>query len=201
MARMARIVAPGMAHHPTQRGSRRMETFLCDDDYGMYLALMKTWCARHQVRIQAYCLMPNHVHLIAVPETPDGLSRAIGEAHRRYTRHINFREGWRGYLWQGRFASFVMDEDHLLAALRYVELNPVRAGLVDKLGDWPWSSAHAHLTGGADPLLSDMADMIDYIGDWEAYLALDIEEAQLCSASSTWPHGTAFRQRTIHSAT
>ena len=70
-----------------------METFLCEDDYGVYLGLMKTWCDRHRVRIQAYCLMPNHVHLIAVPETLDGLSRAIGEAHRRYTRHINFREG------------------------------------------------------------------------------------------------------------
>ena len=72
-----------------------------------------------------------------------------------------------------------MDEDHFLTALRYVELNPVRAGLVENPGDWPWSSARAHLTGRADPLLSDMADMIDYIGDWEAYLTLDIEEAQL----------------------
>ena len=168
-----------MAHHVTQRGNRKMETFLCDDDYGVYLGLMKTWCDRHRVRIQAYCLMPNHVHLIAVPETLDGLSRAIGEAHRRYTRHINFREGWRGYLWQGRFASFVIDEGHFLAALRYVELNPVRAGLVENPGDWPWSSAHAHLTGEADPLLSDTADMKDYIGDWETFLALDIEEAQL----------------------
>ena len=156
-----------------------METFLCEEDYGVYLALMKTWSDRHRVRIQADCLMPNHVHLIAVPETLDGLSRAIGEAHRPYTRHINFREGWRGYLWQGRFASFVMDEDHFPAALRYVELNPVRAGLVDKPRDWPWSSAHAHLSGEADPLLSDMAGMIDYTGDWEAYLALDIEETQL----------------------
>ena len=96
MARTARIVAPGMAHHVTQRGNRKMETFLCEDDYGVYLGLMKTWCDRHRVRIQAYCLMPNHVHLIAVPETLEGLSRGIGEAHRRYTRHINFREGWRG---------------------------------------------------------------------------------------------------------
>ena len=83
MARTARIVAPGMAHHVTQRGNRKMETFLCEDDYAVYLGLMNTWCDRRRVRIQAYCLMPNHVHLIAVPETLNGLSRAIGEAHRR----------------------------------------------------------------------------------------------------------------------
>ena len=118
MARIARIVVPGMPHHITQRGNRRMKTFLREEDYGVYLALMKTWCAHHRIDIWAYCLMPNHVHLIAVPQTLDGLSRAIGEAHRRYTRHINFRENWRGYLWQGRFASFVMDESHFLAAMR-----------------------------------------------------------------------------------
>ena len=92
--------------------------------------------------------MPNHIHLIAVPSTEDSLRRAIGEAHQRYTRRINFREKWRGYLWQGRFASFVMDERYLLAAARYVELNPVRAELVPAAIEWPWSSARAHLCGG-----------------------------------------------------
>ena len=80
--------------------------------------------------------MPNHVHLIAVPRTEQSLRRAIGEAHRRYTRRIHFREKWRGYPWQGRFASFVMDEPHLLAAARYVELNAQRAGLVACPEDW-----------------------------------------------------------------
>ena len=101
------------------------------DDYAAYLELMAEWCREEGVEIWSYCLMPNHVHLIAVPKTEDGLRRAIGEAHRRYTRRINFREKWRGYLWQGRFASFIMDEPYLLAAARYVELNPVRAKLVD----------------------------------------------------------------------
>ena len=95
--------------------------------------------------------MPNHVHLIAVPKTEDGLRRAIGEAHRRYTRRINFREKWRGYLWQGRFASFIMDEPYLLAAARYVELNPVRAKLVEHARQWPWGSAKAHLKGPRRP--------------------------------------------------
>jgi putative transposase len=118
-----------MPHHITQRGNRRQQTFFCEEDYEAYLQLMAEWCAKHAVEIWAYCLMPNHVHLVAVPNSEDGLRRAIGEAHRRYTRRINFREGWRGRLWQGRFASFVMDEPYLLAAARYVELNPIRAGL------------------------------------------------------------------------
>ena len=109
MARIARVVAPGLPHHITQRGNRRQQTFFSDDDYRAYLALMADWCRRCDVRIWAYCLMPNHVHIIATPRAADGLRRAIGETHRRYTRRVNFREGWRGYLWQGRFSSVVLD--------------------------------------------------------------------------------------------
>ena len=126
MARLARVIAPGMPHHVTQRGNRRQQTFFGEEDYQHYLELMAQFCRAEQVAIWAYCLMPNHVHLIVVPQSAESLRRAIGEAHRRYTRRINFREGWRGHLWQGRFASFVMDEDHLLTAARYVELT--RAG-------------------------------------------------------------------------
>ncbi len=144
MARLARVVAPGFAHHITQWGNRRQQTFFCDEDYLSYLKLMAEWCGAHKVKILAYCLMPNHVHLIAVPETSDGLRRAIGEVHRRYTRMVNFREGWRGHLWQGRFASFVLDESYLLTAARYVELNPVRAGLIGAPSRYRWSSAAAH---------------------------------------------------------
>jgi putative transposase len=91
-------VIPGLPHHVTQRGNRRQQTFFCDEDYTAYLELIADWCNERRVAIWAYCLMPNHVHLIAVPQSEDGLARAIGEAHRRYTRRINFREGWRGYL-------------------------------------------------------------------------------------------------------
>ena len=132
MARIARVVAPGYPHHVIQRGNRRQLTFLKDDDYQYYLLLLAEWCKRRKVDIWSYCLMPNHVHLIAVPESSDGLRSAIGEAHRRYTLSINSREGWRGHLWQERFRSFVMDEPHLLMAARYIEMNPVRAGLVRK---------------------------------------------------------------------
>ena len=147
MARIARVVAPGFPHHITQRGNRRQETFFSDEDYQAYINLMSEWCSLCNVEVWAYCLMPNHIHLIVVPESADGLRLAIGEAHRRYTRRINFREGWRGHLWQGRFTSYVMDEKYLLACVRYIEMNPVRAGLVAKPEEWPWSSVLAHISG------------------------------------------------------
>ena len=121
MARIARVIAPGYPHHITQRGNRRQTVFFNEDDYQAYIELMSHWCQKHHVDIWAWCLMPNHVHLIAVPQDETGLARAIGEAHRRYTRRINFRENWRGHLWQERFASFPMDEQHLLAAARYAK--------------------------------------------------------------------------------
>jgi putative transposase len=169
MARMARVIAPGIAHHITQRGNRRQPTFFGESDYKIYLQLMSESCNRYHVEIWAYCLMPNHVHLVAVPETEDGLSRAIGEAHRKYTRMIHFREGWRGHLWQGRFTSYPMDNIHTIAAVRYVELNPVRAGLVERPEEWPWSSVRAHLTG-EDDVLVKVAPMLGEIGDWSRFL-------------------------------
>jgi len=147
---MARAVAPRLPHHVTQRGNRRMEVFFCEADYALYLELMSAACQARSVEVWAYCLMPSHVHLIVAPESEDGLRRAIGDAHRRYSRHVNFREGWRGHLFQGRFASFVMDEAYLLTAARYVELNPVRAGLAAKPWQWKWSSAAAHRRGKDD---------------------------------------------------
>jgi putative transposase len=178
MARLARLVIPDLPHHITQRGNRRQPTFFGDDDYEAYLELMAEWCREQGVEIWSYCLMPNHVHLIAVPRSQDGLARAIGEAHRRYTRRINFRENWRGYLWQGRFASFVMDEPYLLAAARYVELNPVRAGLVKHPRQWPWSSARAHLKGRDDRLVR-VAPLLAMVGDWKAFLRSAMPEEQL----------------------
>ncbi len=135
MARLARIVIPGLPHHITQRGNRRQTVFFSDQDYRAYLDLLGDWSAKGGLKIWAYCLMPNHVHLIGVPKTEDSLRAAVAETHRRYTRLINFREGWRGHLWQERFHSFAMDEAYVYRAVRYVELNPVRAGLVKKARD------------------------------------------------------------------
>lgn len=175
MARIARVVVPGVAHHITQRGNRRQRTFFNDSDYLAYIDLMAEWCTRQEVAIWAYCLMPNHVHLIAVPATEQGLRLAIGEAHRRYTRRVNSREGWTGYLWQGRFASFPMDEQHLLAAVRYVELNPVRARLTSTPEDYRWSSCRAHLAGRDDKLVS-VAPLIRVAGDWKTLLSVPTDE-------------------------
>ncbi|NGZ07072.1 MAG: transposase [Magnetococcales bacterium] len=169
MARIARVVAPGLPHHITQRGNRRQQTFFVEQDYQVYLDLMAEWCARFEVEIWAYCLMPNHVHLIAVPKVADGLRLAIGEAHRRFTRHINFRMKWRGHLWQERFASFPLDEAYLLAATRYVELNPVRARLTALPEEYLWSSARAHLSEQDDRLVKTKP-MLELIPDWSLFL-------------------------------
>jgi len=174
MARLARVVVPGYPHHITQRGNRRQQTFFCDDDYEEYLALMSQWCSQHGVAIWFYCLMPNHVHLIAAPASEDGLRRAIGEAHRRYTRRINFREGWRGHLWQGRFSSFVMDHKYLMAAVRYVAMNPVKAGLVRRPDQYRWSSAATYLSGKSDPLTSVSA-LNKRIHDWREFLGQGVD--------------------------
>ena len=173
MARLARVVVPGIPHHVTQRGNRRMQTFFRQDDYQAYLSLLVEWCRQREVAIWSYCLMPNHVHLIVVPETADGLRRAIGEAHRRYTRRVNFREGWRGHLWQGRFASFVMDDAYLLAAARYVEINPVKARLTEVPEAWPWSSAAAHIAGRDDAVAAGhwLGERIaGWVCTWREYL-------------------------------
>jgi putative transposase len=178
MARLARVVAPGFPHHITQRGNRRQPTFFCDDDYQYYLKLMGEWCGVHKVETLAYCLMPDHVHLIAVPEAADGLRRAIGEVHRRYTRTINVREGWRGHLWQGRFASFVLDEPYLLTAARYVETNPVRAGLIDTPSRYRWTSAAAHVRKKDDTLVR-VAPLLESAPNWRAFLARVIREEDI----------------------
>jgi len=174
MARMARVVVPGYPHHVTQRGNRRQKTFFCDDDYRYYIELLTTYTKEYGTEVWSYCLMPNHVHLVMVPGVEDGLCTVLAEVHRRYTRHINFREGWRGHLWQERFHSFVMDESYLLATVRYVERNPVAAGLCGRPHEWRWSSAMAHFDGKDDELVR-VKPMRDRIDDWSAYLSGDRE--------------------------
>lgn len=172
MARMKRVVVPGYPHHVTQRGNRRQKTFFCAADYQYYLELMVEATRASDTEVWAYCLMPNHVHMVMVPAAGDGLRASLGEAHRRYTRYVNFREGWRGHLWQERFHSAPMDEAYLLAAVKYVELNPVKARLCRMPQDWRWSSANAHLAG-SDDLLVKVGPMLDRIADWGRYLASD----------------------------
>jgi putative transposase len=170
MARMARVVVPDFPHHVTQRGNRRQKTFFCEADYQYYIELISESSQQTGTEVWAYCLMPNHVHLVMVPSTEDGLRASLGEAHRRYTRYVNFREGWRGHLWQERFHSFSMDEDYLLATVRYVERNPVAANLCKFPEDWRWSSARAHIKGEDDALVR-VRPMLDRVERWGTYLS------------------------------
>ena len=170
MARLARLVVPGYPYHVTQRGNRRQPVFFGPEDYHHYLRFLREQGDRWGLQIWAYCLMTNHVHLIVVPATTESLRRGLGDTHRRYTRAINFREGWRGYLWQGRFASVLLDEPYVYAAVRYVERNPVAARLVERPEDYPWSSARSHVTGADDPVLSPCF-LTTQIHDWAAFLA------------------------------
>ncbi|MDP6617078.1 MAG: transposase [Gammaproteobacteria bacterium] len=170
MPRIARIVVPDYPHHVTQRGARRQRTFFEESDYRSYLNLLSNNKSRAEADIWAYCLMPNHVHLVVVPHRPDSLSKLLGNTHHRYARLVNEAHGWQGHLWQERFQSFVMDEEHLVAAVRYIELNPVRAGLCHDATEWRWSSIHAHLQNRSDPIVT-ARPMLERVSNWRQYLA------------------------------
>lgn len=170
MARFARLVVPGYPHHIIQRGVRSMDVFADNHDRLTYLQIMAEESAATGVTFLAWCLMSNHVHLIAVPEKEESLARAIGEAHRRYTRMKNYREGVRGYLFQGRFGSCVLDQQHLLAAARYVERNPVAAGMSSSPVDYPWSSARYHCgISDQDPLIKAPV-LPELVDNWSQFL-------------------------------
>ena len=163
---------PGFPHHVTQRGARKQRTFFSEYDYKMYVDLLSKARERAGVEVWAYCLMPNHVHLIVVPHQKDSLAILFRQAHRTYSLAINTREGWQGHLWQERFHSFVMDERHLLAAVRYTEMNPVRAGLCQLPGDWPWSSYRPHINRKDDKLVT-VGPMLSRIHNWEQFIEHD----------------------------
>jgi putative transposase len=175
MPRSARLVVPAVPHHLTHRGNNKQRTFFADSDYLRYLGAA---CADTATAIWAWCLMPNHVHLILVPSSCDGLAAVMRRTQGRYTRAINAREGRVGHLWQARFASFVMDEPYLLACARYVELNPVRAGLATRAEHWPWSSARTHLDGSDDGL-TDPAPLLERWPDWRRILEAPLEDEAL----------------------
>jgi len=175
MARLPRLVLPGIPYHVTQRGNRRAPTFFEEGDYALYRDLLAEAAARAGVEIWCYCLMPNHVHIIAVPSDEDGLRRAFADTHRRYTGFINARARWTGHLWQGRFGAVAMDEAHLANAMRYVALNPVRAGLVERAEHWRWSSAAAHIAGKDDELVT-VAPALERYGDFAAFLGEDHDD-------------------------
>ena len=172
MTRIARTCIPDQPHLVTQRGNGRAQTFFGDDDYRTYRDMLGRYCRDAGVAVWAWALMPNHVHLILLPADTDGLRRALAPLHARYASHVHARERQTGHFWQGRFGCVTMDEAHLGAALRYVALNPVRAKLVKRAIDWPWSSVHAQLGTIADDGVTSTAPIRARFPDFASFLAL-----------------------------
>lgn len=189
MPRLPRIVVPDYPHHVRQRGNRREQVFFGDADYQQYLLWMAEYARATAVKIWAYCLMPNHVHLVLVPGGSDGLATMMGRLNSHYAQFINAREEWPGHLWQGRYDSTVMDEDYLIRAVRYVERNPVRAGLVKQAQYYPWSSAPAHCRLRTDPALSPDLPLLAMVGDWSRWVSVDQTEDELADLRHRTEHG------------
>jgi len=170
MSRVARVVAPGFPHHVTQCGNRRADIFETDADREAYLRFLKKYCDKRGLSVWAYCLMTNHVHLVVVPQTEASLGQALRDAHTVYAMYFNSRTQLSGHVWQGRFYSCPLDESHLWAAVRYVELNPVRAGIVERAEDYSWSSASAHCGLRGDNVLSREFPPAGVVDDWSNWL-------------------------------
>jgi REP-associated tyrosine transposase len=179
MARTARVVVPGIPHHVTQRGHEGREVFSSNDDRQGYLVVLGDYSRRFGLRVWAYCLMSNHVHLIVVPEGGDSMSRTVQAANSLYVRVAREDHEVTGHIWQSRYYSCPLDPAHLWEAVRYVERNPVRAGLVRRAEEYVWSSAPAHCGLRADPVLSDDLPLLGSVGNWSAWLGPEEDEEAL----------------------
>ncbi|MBN1342768.1 MAG: transposase [Phycisphaerae bacterium] len=144
MPRAARVVIPGRPHHVTQRGNNRQDVFFVDDDRRVFLQILREAGDRFGLTVDGYCLMTNHVHLVATPADDDSMAGALKRTNQLYAQYVNRLHGRSGHLWQDRFFSCALDEPHYWTALAYVERNPVRARLVRRAWTWAWSSAAAH---------------------------------------------------------
>jgi putative transposase len=181
MPRIARTVAVGCAHHITQRGNNRQDIFFVDDDRRVYLDLLHEQAGKYGLDVSGYCLMSNHVHLIATPHAEDALAKAIGRTHFRYTQYINRLHKRSGHLWQGRFYSCALDERHFWLAMKYVERNPIRARLCRKPWRYVWSSAAAHVDAAARSEILNLSDWYDRISAarWREELSMGLEESDV----------------------
>jgi putative transposase len=172
MPRKARIVVPGMSYHVTQRGNNKQDVFFVDDDRRVYVDILQEQSEKYGLGVQGWCLMTNHIHLIALPQGEDSLAKAVGRTHWLYTQYVNRLRGRSGHLWQNRFYSCMLSPMHFLSAMRYIESNPVRAKICRLAWAYEWSSAKAHM-GGRDTIgLLDMGDWQKRLGgmDWRDVL-------------------------------
>jgi putative transposase len=181
MSRLARAVAVGFAHHITQRGNNRHDVFFVDDDRRVYLELLKEQADKYALEVTGYCLMSNHVHIVAIPHAEDSLAKGVGRTHFRYTQYINRFHKRSGHLWQGRFYSCALDERHFWLAMKYIELNPVRARLCRKPWRYAWSSSSAHVDAGAKSDILNLIGWYDMISaaQWRHELSADLAESDV----------------------
>ena len=190
MSRNARVVIPGCPHHVVQRGNNRQDVFFVDADREYYLELLQEQSERFGLRVEAYCLMTNHVHLVATPRKEDSLAKAVGRTNLYYTRFVNRLHGRCGHLWQDRFFSCPLDEEYFWSAVAYVERNPVRAKLVRAPWRWPWSSAAAHVEGRDVTGLLDLSAWRKRLprgADWAEAIRRPQDE-QIVARLRTWSH-------------
>jgi len=171
MPRIARAIAVGFPHHITQRGNNQQRVFTSKSDYKTYLSLLEKYSKKFGLEIWAYCLMPNHLHLVAVPKNPDSMSGVFHTVGTLYSQYFNHRKNRKGHVWQSMFFSCVLGETHLYTAVRYVEMNPVKAGIIDNPEDYRWSSAQVHVNRKLDNLLPGESYLISEIKDWKNFLS------------------------------
>lgn len=185
MPRILRAIATGFPHHVTQRGNYQQRVFEDNNDFRQYLQWLRDYARKCSLKIWAYCLMSNHVHFICVPMGEDSLARTFNTLHMRYSQYFNRKKKAKGHLWQGRFYSCILDESHLFAAIRYVENNPVRAGVVDSPDEYRWSSVRGHVNRGSDPILSEDCHLVKEIRDWLEYLKKEDDKVMIDEVRSS----------------
>ena len=181
MARLARVVIPGIPHHITQRGTRSQDIFFTEEDRYAYMRLVRECAHNYGVKVICWCLMANHVHFAVVPDAEDSLAKCFGTAHTKYSRMINFRNEWRGFLFQGRFGSSPMDPVYTYHTVRYILRNPVRAGIVRVPWRYAWSSAAYHVgQEKLDPTVTVDREIEKMVGDWSEFLTEPDADEYLC---------------------
>jgi putative transposase len=198
MARLPRVVIVDVPHHVTQRGNARQVILATDADRVTYLELLRNYSELYQLSLLGYCLMSNHVHLIAIPRTVEALAQTLKHSHGRYASYWNARQSSTGHVWQGRFYSCPLDTPHLWAALRYVEMNPVRAGLVPAAEHWPWSSAAAHCRDDVSNTLLEMQPWRTHwtAAEWREYLTAE-SQSDPTAPAPLHPHRPPLRDTRI----
>lgn len=199
MPRVARLVVPGIPRHITQRGNNRQDVFFVDDDRIFYLRMLRKYSDENGLEVLGYCLMRDHIHLVAIPSREDSLASAVGQTHFVYTQYINGLHGRSGHLWQNRFYSCALDEEHFWNAMRYVERNPVRAGAASRAWEYRWSSAAVHCGGNNEVRLVDLRKWNGMIGvqDWQAALSAGQNDAAVKELRRIHRHGQTAGQHGV----